>query len=179
MLSELLKSGGVELARRWIAALMLAPEDERETIVSEVERRMAREYRSGAGRSPADDDSLGPSGLERVPLHPRRELRELAAAVKAVEADDRSASPIGRAERKRVNKDASPPPAKPKRGEGRESNPNAPARKNPTKKAGKSGAASRRAQRTDRGNRKAATDESTTDAATRRPGGRARSRKKP
>jgi hypothetical protein len=93
MLVELLKPRSVELARRWVAALMLAPEDEREAIVEEVERRLVHEYRSGAARSPADDEQVAASGLDRTSIDPRHELRDLAAAIKSAEHDDASDPP--------------------------------------------------------------------------------------
>lgn len=44
MLLELLRPCGVELARRWLAALLLVPVDEREAVVGAIEARLAREY---------------------------------------------------------------------------------------------------------------------------------------
>jgi hypothetical protein len=44
MLTELLKPGGVELARRWLAALLLVPAAEREEVVKAVETRIVAEY---------------------------------------------------------------------------------------------------------------------------------------
>ncbi|MEZ6319340.1 MAG: hypothetical protein R3B49_11420 [Phycisphaerales bacterium] len=44
MLIELLKPAGPELARRWVAALLVAPEEEREAIVEAVEARIYQEY---------------------------------------------------------------------------------------------------------------------------------------
>ena len=41
MLIELLRPAGPALARRWLAALLLAPESDREAIVESVEQRMA------------------------------------------------------------------------------------------------------------------------------------------
>jgi hypothetical protein len=72
MLIELLRPLGPELARRWMAALTLAPEDERPAIVDAVERRMVELYRSGEGRSPADDDQAGEAGASRL-LHVKGE----------------------------------------------------------------------------------------------------------
>lgn len=48
MLLELLRPCGIELARRWVAALMLVPTDEREAVVGAIEASLAREY-AGAG----------------------------------------------------------------------------------------------------------------------------------
>ena len=44
MLVEMLRPGGAELARRWLACLMVAPSSEREAIVRSVENRMAELY---------------------------------------------------------------------------------------------------------------------------------------
>ncbi|MEO1277915.1 MAG: hypothetical protein AAFV77_03050 [Planctomycetota bacterium] len=51
MLVEILRPAGAELARRWIACLMLAPEVEREAIVRSVEQRMAELYLSNETQS--------------------------------------------------------------------------------------------------------------------------------
>lgn len=51
MLVELLKPAGAELARRWVAALLLAPAEEREAIVEEVESRMVELYEPRDGGS--------------------------------------------------------------------------------------------------------------------------------
>lgn len=40
----MLRTGGTDLARRWVAALMLAPESDRPAIVAEVERRLVTIY---------------------------------------------------------------------------------------------------------------------------------------
>ncbi len=52
-LVELLKPGGADLARRWVAALMLAPAEERERIVEAVEAKIVELY---ALDEQADDD---------------------------------------------------------------------------------------------------------------------------
>jgi len=44
MLIELLKPAGPDLARRWLAPLMLVPHAEREAVVAEVERSIVSEY---------------------------------------------------------------------------------------------------------------------------------------
>ncbi len=44
MLSELLKPAGPELARRWLAALLLVPDAEREAVVSAVEAQILDEF---------------------------------------------------------------------------------------------------------------------------------------
>ncbi|RMH29600.1 MAG: hypothetical protein D6693_01740 [Planctomycetota bacterium] len=49
MLIELLRPAGPELARRWLAALLLAPEKDRPAIVAEVVRRMVALYAEPLG----------------------------------------------------------------------------------------------------------------------------------
>lgn len=44
MLTELLRPMGPELGRRWLAALLLVPEEEREALVSAMEEQIVREY---------------------------------------------------------------------------------------------------------------------------------------
>lgn len=44
MLVELLRPGSIDLARRWVAALLLVPENEREGVVASVERRIVEVY---------------------------------------------------------------------------------------------------------------------------------------
>lgn len=46
MLVELLQPAGPDLARRWLAALLAVDRAERETLVAEVERRVAAMYRA-------------------------------------------------------------------------------------------------------------------------------------
>lgn len=44
MIVELMRPAGPDLVRRWVAALLAAPESEREAIVERVERRVAELY---------------------------------------------------------------------------------------------------------------------------------------
>ncbi|MFN0134185.1 MAG: hypothetical protein ACKVW3_16850 [Phycisphaerales bacterium] len=44
MLVELLRAGGTDLGRRWLAVLLMAPPEEREGIVAEAERRAIAAY---------------------------------------------------------------------------------------------------------------------------------------
>ncbi len=41
---ELLRPGTPDLARRWLAALLIVPEEEREAVVSAIERRIVAQY---------------------------------------------------------------------------------------------------------------------------------------
>lgn len=52
LIVELLRPAGPDLARRWLSALLLVPEDEREVVVSSVEARIAESY-------PLVDDERG------------------------------------------------------------------------------------------------------------------------
>lgn len=44
LLVELLQPAGPELARRWLAALMLVPRDERESVIAAIESRLVHVY---------------------------------------------------------------------------------------------------------------------------------------
>lgn len=44
MLVDLLDPAGPDLARRWLAALLLVDQGDRETLVAEVERRIVETY---------------------------------------------------------------------------------------------------------------------------------------
>tara|TARA_Y100001933_G_scaffold72643_1_gene74188 strand:+ start:951 stop:1109 length:159 start_codon:yes stop_codon:yes gene_type:complete len=44
MLIEMMRPTGPELARRWLAALMLVPRDQREAVVASVEQRVVEEF---------------------------------------------------------------------------------------------------------------------------------------
>lgn len=46
LLVDLMKPTGPELARRWLAALALVPEDERESVIESVEAEILRQYAS-------------------------------------------------------------------------------------------------------------------------------------
>jgi hypothetical protein len=53
---ELLKHEGPELIRRWVAALLVAPVEERESIVEAIEQRITQLYGTSTG---SDDDVIG------------------------------------------------------------------------------------------------------------------------
>lgn len=59
MLIELLKPTGPELARRWVAALLLVPEQHREAVVEAVELQIAAEYRAEQDFETEDDERTG------------------------------------------------------------------------------------------------------------------------
>lgn len=44
LLIELLRPAGPELARRWLSALLLVPEHEREQVVDSVEAEIVNQY---------------------------------------------------------------------------------------------------------------------------------------
>lgn len=56
MLVELLRPGGSDLSRRWLAALLLVDEADRPALVAEVERRAADAYAKRRA-DPRRDDS--------------------------------------------------------------------------------------------------------------------------
>ncbi|MEO1008198.1 MAG: hypothetical protein AAFX79_06505 [Planctomycetota bacterium] len=69
MLVELLRPAGSELARRWLACLLIAPERERAGIVEAIEQRMAATY--GAAAEPgAPEDAAGDEAREMHVAHP-------------------------------------------------------------------------------------------------------------
>ena len=58
MLIELLQPTGPDLARRWLAALLLVPRDDRLSVVESVEQRIASMYESDAPAESTDDDEI-------------------------------------------------------------------------------------------------------------------------
>lgn len=73
MLVELLQPAGPDLVRRLAAALMLVPRDEREAVVSAVERRIVETYGAGTIAAPApallthvSEPVQGPGYVEQV-----------------------------------------------------------------------------------------------------------------
>ena len=44
LLIELMKPIGMETARRWVAALMIVPEDQREALVDAIEAQIVAEF---------------------------------------------------------------------------------------------------------------------------------------
>lgn len=63
MLVELLRPAGMELARRWLAALLCVPSSEREQVVAAIEARIARTYL--AGRLPSHAAQAEAERIER------------------------------------------------------------------------------------------------------------------
>jgi len=58
MLIELLQPTGPDLARRWLAALLLVPRDDRLSVVESVEQRIASMFEHDAPAESADDDEI-------------------------------------------------------------------------------------------------------------------------
>ncbi len=58
MLAELLQPVGPELARRWLAALLSVPRDERQAVVEMIEKRVVELYSRG-GESTASHSETG------------------------------------------------------------------------------------------------------------------------
>ncbi|MDX2017818.1 MAG: hypothetical protein SFY95_09320 [Planctomycetota bacterium] len=50
LLVELMQPAGPELARRWLAALMLVPRDERERVIASIEARLVQVYGPAAAQ---------------------------------------------------------------------------------------------------------------------------------
>ena len=68
MIVELMRPAGADLARRWLAALLIAPEDERESIVASVEARMHQLYPPETPPEPAPEIVVKPAPR---PVRPR------------------------------------------------------------------------------------------------------------
>lgn len=49
---------GADLVRRWVAALLLVPEAEREGVVAAIERRVTEAYVTGASSTDSGDHRL-------------------------------------------------------------------------------------------------------------------------
>ena len=58
MLIELLQPTGPDLARRWLAALLLVPRDERQSVVESVEQRIASMFDPDAPLASTDDEEI-------------------------------------------------------------------------------------------------------------------------
>ena len=88
---------GPELARRWLAALVMAPWSEREGIVESVERRMAELY-APEGRSAKsrveETPAAEPSGTReiRVVLPPRERGGVTEQIIRTYEVKDAKAA---------------------------------------------------------------------------------------
>lgn len=78
MLVELLRPAGPDLARRWLAALLVVPREDREAVVEAVERRVAAIYPLGPGVSAEEVTVIHPPRqgdgcVEQVEVTYRRE----------------------------------------------------------------------------------------------------------
>lgn len=89
----------MELARRWVAALLLAPEEERPAIVDSVERRMVEIYHQ---QLPGPETQGSGEETETVRLHSAPVQREgfVERAVVTYERAPTSGEKPGRARRK-------------------------------------------------------------------------------
>jgi hypothetical protein len=68
MIVELLRAGGPDLVRRWVATLLSVPESERRAIVESVEARIAELYHA----PPVDDELVGnPEVTVRLKARPK------------------------------------------------------------------------------------------------------------
>lgn len=65
LLIELLRPAGPALGRRWLAALLLAPEADRLAIVESVEQRMAAMYGARAPALTTEADKRRPARSSR------------------------------------------------------------------------------------------------------------------
>jgi hypothetical protein len=102
MLVELLRPAGPELARRWLAALLLVPESERAGLVEQIEARIVETYaqphRPGKPAKPA-----GRASGEMVVSYPptqRDGYSEQIERIYSVTAPPADAPASGRAKKK-------------------------------------------------------------------------------
>jgi len=68
MLIELLRPAGPDLARRWLAALLLVPRDERAQVVGAIEQRINALYPLGPEELPESDESCPEIHVVHPPL---------------------------------------------------------------------------------------------------------------
>jgi len=95
MLIELMRlsgGGGAELARRWVAALLSVPAQERRQLVEEVERRITEVYGdSNAETDPKKAHAKDPSLLHLVET-PIQKPGYIQQVIRSYEALDRKTS---------------------------------------------------------------------------------------
>jgi len=75
MIVELMRAGGPDLVRRWVAALLSVPERERRAVVESIEARIAELYHESPG-----DDELASGGEVKVRLRARPKSARASAA---------------------------------------------------------------------------------------------------
>lgn len=121
---ELLRPAGPELARRWIAALLLVPPDERSEVVAAVEASIVKAYAPVAKSAPRGSASHPrtppPSDAPSADQRDQEFIVVYPATQKAgyVEQIERTYGPAA-APPKAAPKPASQAPAKPRRATGR------------------------------------------------------------
>lgn len=86
---QLLRPGQADLSRRWLAALLLVPEDERGAVVRAVEERLGREYAQASLVNARLDgvtlEDVGAAG--KPPPDPQAEEHEIHVVYPARAAD--------------------------------------------------------------------------------------------
>ncbi|MEM9083806.1 MAG: hypothetical protein AAGB34_09430 [Planctomycetota bacterium] len=94
MMLELMKGGGPELGRRWLAALYRAPAEEREAIVDAIEARILSIYDDERKDQAAEtmlhiaEDAVHKEGFTEQVI---RSYSAAAASPRATEASERRA----------------------------------------------------------------------------------------
>jgi hypothetical protein len=88
MLVELLTPAGPDLARRWVAALLTVDRQDREALVSEVERRVAAAYGGGANEREVD--------VRHPPAQKDGYVEQLVTTYAEVKAPAAQAKPAGK-----------------------------------------------------------------------------------
>lgn len=74
LLTELLRPAGVELARRWLAALLVVDEGEREAMVAAVEKRVVELYGIGRDYGGGSDSGVASGVGEITVVHSPRQV---------------------------------------------------------------------------------------------------------
>jgi hypothetical protein len=108
LIIELLRPGSADLGRRWLAALMLVPERERQAVVEAIEARLVSTYaplsarQAGAHAEESADDRV------QFRLHARPVQRDgyVEEVIRDIEVVRAPAGERPRAQKKRVERGA-------------------------------------------------------------------------
>lgn len=87
-LVELMRPAGIDLARRWVAALLLVPEHEREGVVLAVEKRIVEEFASDEDSTSAEESALAAAEARAMKAKPSRARKGVAGADGAARGGD-------------------------------------------------------------------------------------------
>ncbi len=108
MLIELLQPTGPDLARRWLAALLLVPREDRQGVVESVEDRITSMYANKGGVAPNEPDQPREIDVVHPPVQHEGYVEQVRTTYST--ADSPSTDPAARAKQKSLDK---PPHEKP------------------------------------------------------------------